>query len=142
VTSIPHNLTQSDVTNLIRLVDALHGSTLRFLRIETEGLQISISKDDGTTAEASIADGCARTSIPSTSVGIFRAIRSESGTAAELGSPVVAGKAVGAVHTLGEVHLVKAPSNGIIVAVQVKDGDFVEYGQVLFSIDPDGRLDT
>jgi biotin carboxyl carrier protein len=68
--------------------------------------------------------------VPSPGVGVFH----HGGTSA--GQQVAAGAELGWVDTNGVRTPVAAPITGTVHGVDVSDGQFVEYGQQLLSLDP------
>jgi acetyl-CoA carboxylase biotin carboxyl carrier protein len=130
-----HQLTHTDVEKIMRLVEILHRSNLQFVRIEAEGLEITIAKGGASepeiriTASAASADGV---TIPSPGVGVFRA------DGMRVGSLVDAATALGTIQTLDERSTVVAGMTGKVIESCVGDGEFVEFGQPLYRILPEG----
>ena len=118
----------------MRLVEILHQSNLQFIRIEAEGMEITIAKG-GAKPEVRIVSSHASAPgvpIPAPSVGVFRA------DGVRVGSLVEEATALGTIQTLDESNTVTAGLAGKIIEGCVRDGDFVEYGQPLYRILPEG----
>ena len=121
---IIRQLTHADVEKILRLVELLHGSNLQFIRLEADGLEITISRGDAA------APGVA---IPSPGVGVFRA---DAAQGLGVGSLVEAATALGCVQTLDEMNCVTAGMHGRIVEHCARGGAFVEFGQPLYRVLP------
>jgi len=118
----PHlPLTHADVEKIIRLVETLHRSNLRFLRLEADGLEITVAKGNASSPAAGVP-------IVSPHVGVFRS------TDLRVGAMVDASSILGTIHTLDETNAVRAGVSGKIMEGCVRDGDFVEFGQPLYRI--------
>jgi biotin carboxyl carrier protein len=142
---IADTLTHADVEKIMRLVETLHRSKLQFVRIEAEGLEISISKDGSATAYVAaplFASKCEdpepppRVPIPSPSVGVFRSPPANTGQVPHVGSVIDATSVLGYIQVLDDMNDVTAGVPGKIVEACVRDGDFVEFGQPLYRIIP------
>lgn len=127
MTSIVNTLTHADVEEIIRLVQILHASNLQFVRIEADGLDVTVAKGGATKADVR------GVLIASPHVGVFR---SEAAKDLRVGSLVDASSTLGSIQTLDEKNSVKAGMSGKIVEDCVRDGDFVEFGQPLYRILP------
>ena len=123
MTPIANALTHADVGKIIRLVEALHQSGLQFVRIEADGLEITVAKGGPPLGVP----------IVSPHVGVFR---SDAAKKVRVGSLVDASSTLGSIQTLDEMNSVKAGMSGRIVEDYVRDGDFVEFGQPLYRIIP------
>ena len=142
---IADTLTHADVEKIMRLVETLHRSKLQFVRIEAEGLEISISKDGSATAYVAaplFASKCEDPepppglSIPSPSVGVFRSPPPKTGQVLHVGSVIDATSVLGYIQILDDMNAVTAGVAGKIVEACVRDGDFVEFGQPLCRVIP------
>ena len=116
-------LSHADVEKIIRLVETLHGSKLQFLRIEVDGLEITVAKGDASSPSAGVPIG-------SPHVGVFRS------RDLQVGAIVAASSVLGTIHTLDETNAVRAGVAGKLTEHCVRDGDFVEFGQPLYRILP------
>ena len=135
MTSTLAALTHADVDKIMRLVELLHRSGLQFIQIETDGVEICISKDGAAIAGVSASSGTSPAlPISSPSVGIFHS--PENGEQIALGSLIDAQTILGSVHTLDEVSPVCADTAGSILEICINDGEFVEFGQPLYRIIP------
>lgn len=128
-------LTRFDVDQIVRLVETLHKSNLYFIRLEANGIDITVAK--GTVSGQSPATTLHSTDAPlptpvlSPQVGFFN---SQAGLDLRIGSLIEVNSALGSIKTLDETIDVKAVLSGIIADIYVSDGDFVEFGQPLYSI--------
>jgi predicted deacylase len=66
-------------------------------------------------------------------VGIYRA----AGKAPRVGDAVAAGAILGQIDSMGILNAVTTEAKGRLVETLVEDGDPVEYGQVLFALEPE-----
>jgi len=82
--------------------------------------------EDGTPAEAPLS------TIRATSVGYYR----PASTPLTVGGQVVKGDVVAVISALGLANDVESTVEGEVVEVCVKDGDPVQYGQVLAQVKP------
>ena len=120
----------------MRLVEVLHRSNLQFIRIEAEGMEITIAKGGAAKPEVSIVSSVAAAPgipIPAPGVGVFRA------DGVRVGALIDAATALGTIQTLDETSTVTAGMAGKIIEGCVRDGEFVEFGQPLYRILPEGR---
>ncbi len=74
--------------------------------------------------------------IRSKLVGIFRSKPTSDVKKVKVGDIVKKGQSIGAIDTLSLLNFLKSPVNGRIKEIAVKDGDLVEYDQLLFVIEP------
>ena len=144
MTSIVDTLSYADVGKIMRLVETLHDSGLQFVRIEADGVEITVAKGGAAQAGAPVAPTVAGSPpsgvvIASPHVGVFRSAPAKG---LEVGSPVDATSILGSIQTLDEMNDVKAGVSGEIVEARVRDGDFVEFGQPLFRIVPAGGSES
>jgi acetyl-CoA carboxylase biotin carboxyl carrier protein len=138
VTSIVDALTHLDVAKIVRLVETLHQSTVQFIRIEADGVEITVTKGGTTKADTRVAPSDASNPPPgvpvvSPHVGVFR---SDAAGGVRVGSRVDASSVLGSIQTLDETNPVKAGISGDIIEACVREGDFVEFGQPLYRILP------
>jgi acetyl-CoA carboxylase biotin carboxyl carrier protein len=128
-----HQLTHADVEKIMRLVEILHRSRLEFIRIEAEAMEITIAKGDARPEVRIASFPASALTIPAPNVGVFRA------DGVRVGSLVEEATALGTIQTLDEMNTVTAGLAGKIIEGCVRDGDFVEFGQPLYRILPEGR---
>ncbi len=84
------------------------------------------------------AAGAAGTPIPSPSVGIFwRGPAPGAPPFVEVGAHVTAGDTIGIVEVMKLMNHVGSPTDGVVTAVAVGNGDTVEFGQTLVVVDPE-----
>jgi acetyl-CoA carboxylase biotin carboxyl carrier protein len=127
--SLVDKLNGVDVSKIMRLVETLHGTKLQFVRIEADGVDITISKANGEASPSLQVSDAMLVSAPT--VGVFRSASSEP---LGRGTRVTASTAVGSIQTLDEATAVSAGVSGLILDALVNDGEFVEYGQPLYRI--------
>ncbi len=88
------------------------------------------------SAEAASATPDTHQNVTATLVGIFRVSMKRGAKAAvAVGDQVRVGQIVGAVEALNVVNEVETPFGGRVVEIVAKDGQPVEYGQHLMTID-------
>jgi acetyl-CoA carboxylase biotin carboxyl carrier protein len=136
--SIAEKLSQLDVSKIMRLVETLQGSKVRYVRIEADGVDIIVSKPDGAQLQARSASPApeqqaAAIPVSAAAVGVFRLAAASN---VHVGARVEASAMLGSIHTLDENTAVSPGVSGLIAEALVKDGDFVEFGQALYRIVP------
>jgi biotin carboxyl carrier protein len=142
--TVSHTLTHADVDKIIKLVETLQRTRLHFVRIEAQGFEIQISRSDQVSGVSTVVvqnnrerrDYPNDVAVRSPNVGVFSSAVPHIARVLEVGDGVVAASILGSVQTLDERNSICAGLNGTVEAVFVKDGDFVEFGQRLFSISP------
>jgi acetyl-CoA carboxylase biotin carboxyl carrier protein len=91
------------------------------------------------SSEGAVADGAAaanRQSIVAPLVGLFHPwLKPRGGTLVAIGDSVKAGQLVGTIESLNVLNEVEAAVAGRIVEIHAQDGQPVEYGQVLVTIE-------
>jgi len=145
-----------------RLVELVQNANISELTLRYEGSRVTIRKtpagptvqcgelmpySPGGVASATDDDGIEQAnlilspptapeavSIYSPLVGHFRHIKPMVG----LGARVVAGQVVGVIEAVKLINEITSPAIGIVTDVLVDDGQAVEYGQELFTVQPDG----
>jgi acetyl-CoA carboxylase biotin carboxyl carrier protein len=143
-------LSDDDIRLIGQLANCLDHSTLNFLEMDIQGLQVSLAKADLHNAELAVAvplasplpspkerDAAAEGTIPITArlIGFFHA-------EAESGPPVTVGTAIDEDAIIGIISLMDlrkplpAGIRGVITQICVEDGQFVEYGQTLCRVRP------
>ena len=88
------------------------------------------------TAEAHQEHKVELLEIRSKLVGIFRSKPTNDFKKVKVGDVVKKGQSIGAIDTLSLLNFLKSPVNGRVKEIAVKDGDLVEYDQLLFIIEP------
>lgn len=131
--SIFTTLTHADVKKIISVVETLHRSKLQFICIETEQLKISVDKGEATVQDAADATPVV---VFSSHVGVFHSAISQAQQSLEVGSFVEAGSTLGFIRTLDEQNIVQATVSGRVIEICKADGEFVEFGQLLFRLLP------
>ena len=149
------SLSVEEIRSLIQMMDASDVHELTIER-ESEGLRLTLRKPTpvvgGTSflaAEAEFAptelseQESEEPAVPDTTqkvtatlVGIFRvSLKRGSKAAVAEGDQVRLGQIVGAIEALNVMNEVETPVAGRVVEIVVKDGQPVEYGQHLMTID-------
>jgi acetyl-CoA carboxylase biotin carboxyl carrier protein len=96
------------------------------------------SEPTGVAAAAVVARPVTGTPVTSPSVGLFwRAPSPGAPPFVEIGGPVAQGDTVAIVEVMKLMNHVTAPVSGTVTAVLPENGEAVEYGQVLVTIDPE-----
>ena len=146
------------VAELRQLITLMNGSDIEEIGIEeaSSGLRLSLRKpaplaaaaapaaeDDAfeyLIAEAVSADSpSTAVEVTSPLVGLFRAgIKPGARALCALDDIVREGQVVCAIEALNVYNEVEAPAAGRVAAIYVTDGQPVEYGQLLLSIEPQG----
>jgi oxaloacetate decarboxylase alpha subunit len=147
-----------DLTELERLVEMVQGANIRELTLRQDGARITIRKSAPVSVEyggglTPFAGGFrdaadfdvdeergvlepapAETTVPVTAplVGAFRHIKPLIG----LGARVTQGQVLCEIWAMNIANDVTAPCTGKIVDILVEDGQPVEYGQELYTVEP------
>ena len=146
------DLSEDEIREILELINA---SKFDFFELETGSIKVSVAKNGYRPAH--IAPAIQAPSIPplpetdtvvgalsagliaveSPMVGTFYAGPNPGAPAfVEIGAPVEAETTIGLVEVMKVFTAVSAGHAGIIAKILIADGQFVEYGQVLFGIDP------
>ena len=144
---------ERDVRSLLR---AISSSAVEEIRLEQGGVRLRLKRrlaepasgdappldavvQSVASAPAALDDASSATlEVRSAYVGIFHRSREPGGVnLAERGAHVDAGKPIGVIETLGMSGDVECPVGGTLVELHVVDGQPVEYGQALATIQPD-----
>jgi acetyl-CoA carboxylase biotin carboxyl carrier protein len=138
------------------LIKRLEGSTVQRFSVEAAGTRIEIERRPGTVispalapaaaAGATSADGAAdapaadgRDAVIAPLVGTFYRSPSPGAKAyVEEGDVVDAGQTVAIVEAMKLMNQVKAEQGGKVAEIVAKDGDWVEFEQVLMYLEPLG----
>jgi acetyl-CoA carboxylase biotin carboxyl carrier protein len=135
------------------LVAQFEASDWRRIELVADGVELRLSKDGAVAPVAEAAAPAmvrAETRVPAAvaaagqqvtapSLGTFyRAPKPGEAPFVAVGSRVAAGDPLCLVEVMKLFTTVNAPVGGIVIAVHAEDGDLVEFGQPLVSIDPDG----
>jgi acetyl-CoA carboxylase biotin carboxyl carrier protein len=147
----PEHISIEQLRRLVRLIDQSDVSEIE-VRRENEGIHLvlrkNIASEASTTeiyqevAQASEATGALpalenkQQSVVAPLVGIFHPWVKPRGKAlVAVGDRVKAGQLVGAIQSLNVIYEVETPVMGRITEILVEDGQPVEYGQPLMTID-------
>ena len=121
------------------LVAQFEASDWRRIELVADGVELRLSKDG---AVAPVAEAAAPAMVRAeTRVPAAVAAAGQQVTAPSLGPFYRApkqGDPLCLVEVMKLFTTVNAPVGGIVIAVHAEDGDLVEFGQPLVSIDPDG----
>jgi len=94
--------------------------------------------EDGPSETAASTPG-AGTVVESPSVGLFwRAPSPGAPPFVEVGANVAEGDTVAIIEVMKLMNHVTAPVTGAVTSILVENGDSVEYGQALITVDPEG----
>lgn len=152
--SVVEVMSIGQIRGLVKLLDRSDVSELELKRA-SEGIHLVLRKakaPDGATPaievpSAASSNGAAPAGDPPTAsadrhaivaplVGIFHPwLKPRGGTLVAVGDYVKAGQLVGAIESLNVFNEVEATQAGRVVELHVKDGQPVEYGQVLVTIE-------
>ncbi len=152
-----------NIEQVRRLIQMMDSSDVHELTIEreSEGLRLTLRKptpvvgaaslvaaeDTQGAADAALSEAAPESAEPpaaaemlqkvtATLVGLFRVSLKRGGKAAvSVGDQVRVGQIVGAIEALNVMNEVETPVAGRVVEIVVKDGQPVEYGQHLMTID-------
>ena len=135
------------------LVKIVQESGVGEIEIEDEGMRVSVRRadepapltgasvapvlDDGASSEdeQSAADGVVR--IESPMVGVFyRAANPGAPAFVDIGDPVVPGQTLCVLEAMKLFNELKAETAGTVRAIHVENAQPVEFGQLLFEVDP------
>lgn len=120
-----------DIHLVLRKVKAQEGLTL-------PGELTYVASDNGTApaGEPSPAVASQQSTVVASLVGIFHPwLKPRGGTLVALGDRVKAGQLIGTIESLNVLNEVETSVAGRVVEIHVQDGQPVEYGQVLVTID-------
>lgn len=136
------------------LVAQFEASDWRRIELIADGVELRLSKDGAVlpspaAAPASVPDtgpavvppavAIGGQQVPAPSLGTFyRAPKPGEAPFVAVGSRVAVGDPLCLVEVMKLFTTVNAPIGGTVVAIHAEDGDLVEFGQPLLSIDPDG----
>lgn len=123
------------VQRVAELVDAFEASDLVRLAIEREGERFELRRHRRVEVVPSARPEATQTRAPdrliSDLVGIVRLAR----PTASQGELLLADRELAYVEALGIRHPIRSRGPGRILAMPIRDGQVVEYGQTLFEID-------
>lgn len=143
----------AQIQNLVRLLDHSDISELE-LKQANEGIHLVLRKvkaqegvalagevayvasSNGATPAGEPASAASQHTVAAPLVGIFHPwLKPRGGRLAAVGGRVKAGQLIGTIESLNVFNEVETPVAGRIAEVHVQDGEPVEYGQVLITID-------
>jgi acetyl-CoA carboxylase biotin carboxyl carrier protein len=128
-----------------RLADIMRQSAMRRISVTMDGVHWEIEAPETSVAAApvSISDGepepreTPNFALTAPLVGVFyRAKGPGAAPFVEVGDRVERGQQVAIVEAMKLMNEVVADRAGVLTAVHVEDGEVVEYGQPLFTIEP------
>jgi acetyl-CoA carboxylase biotin carboxyl carrier protein len=139
----PMPLTPDDLALLLKTFERTDWTEMTFSR---DGLRVSLAKGDPPRPVATPPPAPAKASPPEPhrvragSVGILRLSTSpDAGPLAAIGQRVDADDVIGFLEVFRRRDEIRAGKGGIVRSIDAQDGGMVEYGQLLFTIEPDGR---
>jgi acetyl-CoA carboxylase biotin carboxyl carrier protein len=136
------------------LVAQFEASDWRRIELIADGVELRLSKDGAVApvavaapavapapasapVAAAVVSGGQQVTAPSLGT-FYRAPRPGEAPFVAVGSKVAAGDPLCLVEVMKLFTTVNAPLGGTVVAIHARDGDLVEFGQPLVSIQPDG----
>ncbi len=131
--------------NLAAILAAIRGTDIEEVEVESgdELIRVRIAPElagrelSGAVAVEAVAEGPVE--VPADRVGtFFRALEEGEQPSINEGDVVAAGDAIGYVDSLQVHHALKAPKAGKVLQFLVEDGEDVEYGELIATIEPDG----
>lgn len=148
------NLTRADVEEILKILDA---STYDELELETDRFKLILRRGAGSgswtqqretkTTTQGVAAKAAATAVPAAAVDdgtlrvrapligtFYRASKPGAPPYVEIGSRVTPETVVGIIETMKLMNSVYAGATGIVHAIDVADGEFVEQNHVLMRI--------
>ena len=137
-----HLLDRSDVTE-VELRRAEEGTRLllRKVKVLENSAQQSIAPPVIMVNASLPVEASTKHSVVAPLVGVFHSTPKPRGKAlVAIGDHVKAGQHVAAIESLNVINEVEAPAAGRVIEILVQEGQPVEYGQTLMTID--GTLDT
>ena len=144
-------MSMAQIQGLVRLLDRSDISELEVTRAD-EGVHLVLRKaqaQDGVAlvseviaaigeggAAGELADAAHRHTVVAPLVGLFHPwLKPRGGTLVAIGDRVKSGQLVGTIESLNVFNEVEATVAGRVVEIHVQDGQPVEYGQVLVTIE-------
>lgn len=133
------------ITDLKEYIDVFEKSQLTSLEIETEGLRLKMTKADAKPLSISHSEASATTTetiqgltVRSPLVGTYYASSSpDAHPFVTTGDHVTKGTTLCIIEAMKTMNEIKAPINGKIRKIHVKNGEAVGFDQVLVTIEND-----
>ena len=137
-----------DPDGVVRVIEAWERSSAASFKLEVAefGLKLELQRDQAgpATGKSEAATSLAQENsqpfeieVSAPVLGVFfRRSAPDQPVLAEEGSIVTAGQVICVLEVMKTYHEVTVPQSGRLLAFSVKDGDFVEYGQVIARIAP------
>lgn len=136
---------QSGIKRINELIESIKGTDIEEIYFEKDGLNIGIKKDSAPDAKSGEAEQAKEASsthsashivdVISHSVGLFRdSIPSSKKVGLKVGQSINKGQKLCFIESMKIMKEVVSPVKGEIAEKLVKNGDPVEYGQILFKI--------
>ena len=126
--------------NLAAILAAIRGTDIEEVEVESgdELIRVRIAPElAGRELSGAVAEGPVE--VPADRVGtFFRALEEGEQPSTNEGDVVAAGDTIGYVDSLQVHHALKAPKAGKVLQFLVEDGEDVEYGELIATIEPDG----
>lgn len=148
-----HPLTPSDIAEVLGILDRSRIARFRLsvgaTRIVADRTRPAppvappvasmVAPADAPAVAPAVAAAAPVSPIRAPLLGVFGAgVSDGAAPAVGVGTRVDEGTAVGTIRVLDERTVVRAGLSGVVTAVLAQDGAFVEYGQPLFDVRPDG----
>jgi acetyl-CoA carboxylase biotin carboxyl carrier protein len=143
----------AQIQRLVRLLDNSDVSEIE-LKQPGEGIHLVLRKARSSDGSVQVVEGedlvagdgskavdaageSNRQKVVAGLVGIFHPwLKPRGGTLAAVGDRVKAGQLVGTIESLNVLNEVETPVAGRVIEIHVEDGQPVEYGQILITIEP------
>ena len=133
--------------NLATILAAIRGTDIEEVEVESgdELIRVRIAPElarrELTGAVEVEAEAGGPVEVPADRVGtFFRALEEGEQPLANEGDAVAAGDTIGYVDSLQVHHALKAPRAGTVLRFLVEDGEDVEYGELIATIEPGGGV--
>jgi acetyl-CoA carboxylase biotin carboxyl carrier protein len=138
------DFTSSDLGELIKLFRV---SSIGRMSVESEEVKVKVVRRKPQPAPVKKTEKTQETSLeeifhkmkPVTSryIGILHLVSPKGAPYAKVGDKVKQGQVLATIETLNIQNEIKADRSGVLMEVFEKDGRPVEYGQILFLVDPE-----
>lgn len=134
-------MSRDDVDALIDLFDSRRGVGL--IQVRTARSSLTLRRSTATSLAAPVVEAVegVKLEITANTVGTVH-LRPRNGSDVEVGMTVQHGQEIGWIETSGRKTTVIAAASGVVAAVDVAYGEFVEYGQVLVELLPAGATES
>ena len=131
--------------NLATILAAIRGTDIEEVEVESgdELIRVRIAPElarrDPAGTVGVVVEAAGPVGVPADRVGtFFRALEEGEQPLINEGDAVAAGDTIGYVDSLQVYHVLKAPKDGTVLRFLVEDGEDVEYGELIATIEPGG----